>query len=405
MKKILFFFLSMAVILPISCGNGVEEWEPDGPQTPPVTPGKEVNYKERGKEIFDKVNQYYRVAGSDLYCENYPKQPGDQTYSYLWPYDGIVSGAALLTQLGYQVNYETMVLNFNKYWRQGAAGNNIPGFGSSTNGTTGGGTRFYDDNSIVGINLIDAYEITGNTAFLDRAREVVQFLKSGEDNTLGGALWWNEDQKNQTGVADSNKPACSNGYATQFLLRYHAVCSAAEKADVLAFAKRLYNWLSTNLKDTDHCYWNDKNNQGVVNKTKWTYNTGVMIQNGICLYRITGENAYLNDAIASAQGAYDFFVKTRNGVTLSYPDHDPWFSTKLLRAYIDLAPLYEKADSYIQAYAKFINHGYDKARTDAGFFYEDWTGASPKRYQLLLMQDAVIESYAALALYMNEKDK
>ena len=399
MKKLLSYLLSLVVILLVSCSDDTEKWKPDGPQKPPVTPGDEVNYKERAKEIFDKIQVHYRVAANGLYKENYPQQPGDQSYSYLWPYDGVVSGAALLTELGYSVNFEAMTLNFNLYWREGAAGNNIPGFGSSTNGTTGGGTRFYDDNSIVGINLVDAYEITKNEIFLDRARQVVQFLKSGEDDKLGGALWWNEDQKDITGDANSNKPACSNGYATQFLLRYHSVCSASEKADVLAFAKRLYNWLKTNLKDTDHCYWNDKNNQGMINKTKWTYNTGVMIQNGICLYRITGENGYLNDAIASAQGAYDFFVKTRNGVTLAYPDHDPWFSTKLLRAYIDLAPLHAKADSYIEAYAKFINHGYDKARTDAGFFYEDWTGASPKRYYSLLMQAAVVESYAALALY------
>lgn len=399
MKKTLSLLLGLSIILFASCDDGSEKWEPGGPQKPPVNPEEEVDCKERAKEIFDLIQVHYRISSNGLYKENYPQQAGDNTYSYLWPYDGVVSGAALLTELGYDVDFETMALNFDKYWREGAAGNNIPGFGSSTNGVTGGGTRFYDDNSIVGINLVDAYEITGNEAFLNRAKQVVQFLKSGEDSVLGGALWWNEEQKNITGDANSNKPSCSNGYATQFLLRYYAVCEASERADVLAFAKRLYNWLKTNLKDEDNCYWNDKNNQGGINKTKWTYNTGVMIQNGIRLYKITGENVYLNDAISSAQGAYDFFVKTRNGVTLSYPDHDPWFNTKLLRAYIDLVPHYSTADNYIKAYIKFINNGYDEARTDTGFFYEDWTGASPKRYYSLLMQAAVVESYAALALY------
>lgn len=400
MKKLLFILIAGLLV---SCGDDAEKWKPDGPQTPPPTGETEVKYNERAKEIFDKIQIHYASGTPGLYRENYPPQGAEQNYSFLWPYDGLVSGAALLTELGYNVNYESMVTNFDKYWRDGVAGNNIGGFGSSTDGNTGGGTRFYDDNSIVGISLVEAYHITGNRAFLDRAKQVVQFLKSGEDNKLGGGLWWNEEQKDLTGVADSNKPACSNGYATQFLLQYYQVCDASEKADILAFAKRQYDWIRQNLLDTDHCYWNDINNQGIVNKYKWTYNTGVMIQNGICLYRITNEKKYLDEATASAQGAYDYFVKTRNGVTLSYPDSDPWFNTKLLRAYIDLAPYYPQADTYIKSYAKFINHGYDNARTDDGFFYEDWTGASPKRYYSLLMQVAVVESYAALAVYEESK--
>ncbi len=400
MKKSILIIL--ACLWTVSCSDGSEKWNPEGPEVPPGTDPTEVKYAARAKEMFDLIQVHYKNGTAGLYKESNPQQSGDPTFSYLWPYDGLVSGAGLLTKLGYNVNYESMVTNFDKYWI--ANGNNgIAGFGSSTNGTTGGGTRFYDDNSIVGINLVEAYEATQNVAFLNRARQVVDFLKTGEDDRLGGALWWNEDQKDQTGVSDSNKPACSNGYATQFLLRYYQICPAAEKADVLAFAKRLYTWLRTNLKDTDNCYWNDLNNQGAVNKTKWTYNTGVMVQNGLCLYQITKEQSYLTEAKASADGAYDFFVKSRNGLALAYPDHDPWFNTKLLIAYIDLAPLYSKADQYIQTYIKFIDNGYEKARTDLGFFYEDWTSGAAKRYYSLLMQDAVVESYAAIALYKGEK--
>ena len=403
MKKICYLMLGL---LFMACSDGSEKWSPgdDDPDDPYGGGEETVIYHQRAKEMFDLVQRYYKHGNSGLYKESFPSQSGDPEYSFLWPYDGLVSSAALLTQLGYDVGYPEMVNGFEKYWRNGANGNNIGGYGSSTDGTTGGGTRFYDDNSIVGISLVEAYEVTGNADYLQRAGRIVKFLQSGEDNVLGGALWWNEDQKNMTGEPNSNKPSCSNGYATQFLLKYYAVCGASEKAEVLAFAKRLYEWLRTNLLDpSDKCYWNDINAKGEINKTKWTYNTGVMVQNGICLYRITGEQRYLTEAVASAQGGYDFFVRTRNGVTLAYPDNDPWFNTKLLRAYIDLQPLHRGADAWIKAYQKFINNGYDNARTDEGFFYEDWTGASAKRYYSLLMQDAVIESYGALALYAGEE--
>ena len=72
-----------------------------------------------------------------------------------------------------------------------------------------------------------------------------------------------------------------------------------------------------------------------------------MIQNGVCLYKITNDENYLNEAKASAQGAYGVFVRSVNGIGLAYPDHDPWFNTKLLRAYIDIAPYDPNVKQYI----------------------------------------------------------
>jgi len=388
------------VFLCISCNDGSEPFIPPVVIPPVITDTVKCN--SRAKEIFDLINQYYRLSNG-LYKENSPAQSGDQTYSYLWPYVGLVSGAATLNQIGYTVDIATLSDNYEKYFRSGANGNNIGGYGSSTNGTTGGGTRFYDDNSIVGVSLMEAYNITKEQRFLDRSSLIVTFLKSGVDNLLGGAMWWNEDEKNIANDGNSNKPTCANGYATLFLLEYYLACPQAEKPSILSFAKSEYAWLKANLQDpADKCYWNDMNSSGAVNKTKWTYNTGVMIQNGVRLYRITGDQTYLDDAVGTAQGSYDYFVKSRNNIALTYPGNDPWFNTKLLRGYIDLEPLYKNADSYIQVYYNFINNGYAKARTAQGFFFEDWSGANQNRYYSLLMQDAVVESYGALSLYKKE---
>ncbi|MFW6328221.1 MAG: glycoside hydrolase family 76 protein, partial [Bacteroidota bacterium] len=139
-----------------------------------------------------------------------------------------------------------------------------------------------------------------------------------------------------------------------------------------------------------------------INHTRWTYNSGVMIQVGIEMFEITGKQNYLDEAVSASQGAYDFFVKPRNGLAISYPDHDPWFNTKLLDAYIDVEPYFQAAKDYIDNYLNFINYGYENARTSEGFFYEDWTGESPKRYYSLLMQASVVESYGALSVFYEE---
>ena len=321
----------------------------------------------------------------------------------MWPYDGLVSGAAALHALGYDVNYTDMVDRFDVYYRTSSGSVNVGGYGSSTNGTTGGGTRYYDDNSIVGIDLVEAYSLTNNQTYLTKAKQIVEFLKSGEDNTFGGGLWWNEDEKNIPGNENSNKPSCANGYAILFLLDYYSVCSQSEKAEVLAFAKRLYDWVVANLRDpADGCYWNDKQASGSIREVKWTYNTGAMISNGVRLYKITGEQTYLDSAIASSDGAYNYFVRPLNGLALAYPDHDPWFTTKLVRAFIDIEPYYKNAGNYIKTFINFLDYAYENARLSSGLFYEDWTGTDPKRAEQLLMQDAALESLGIIALYKGE---
>ncbi len=309
MKKIKTILAILPALLFSCAGDDVEKYIPPTPIAP-SEPGEEVVYHKRAKEQFDLINQCYRInsgATEGLYNENYPKKDGDNSASFLWPYDGLVSGAAALHALG------------------------------------------------------------------------------------------------QQGVGDSNKPTCANGYATLFLLEYYSVCPQEEKADVLALAKRLYAWTLTNLRDPeDGCYWNDKQADGSINKTKWTYNTGVMISNGVRLYKITGEQTYLDSAIASSEGAYNYFVRPLNGLALAYPDHDPWFTTKLVRAFIDIEPYYKNAGNYIKTFINFLDYAYENARLSNGLFYEDWTGATPKRAEQLLMQDAALESLGMIALYKGE---
>jgi hypothetical protein len=392
----------------ISCTGDAEEKYV--PPTTPATPTEPdvVVYHERAKAQFDLINQYYQVrtgATTGFYNENYPKQASDNAASFLWPYDGLVSGVATLQALGYNVDYTAFVARFDRYYRPSAGSVNIGGYGSQTDGTQGGGTRYYDDNSIVGIDLVEAYNLTKDNTYLAKAKQVVTFLKSGEDDTFGGGLWWDEDEKNQAGNGNSNKPACANGFATLFLLEYYAVCPQSEKADVLAFAKRLYSWLKTNLRDpADGCYWNDKQADGSINQTKWTYNSGAMIASGVRLYRYTSEQAYLDDAIASATGAYSYFVRPAGSLALAYPNHDPWFTIKLVKAFIDLVPYYKAASGYVDTFANYLNYAYDHARSSNGLFYEDWTGtnANPSRSAQLLMQDAALESLGVIALYKGE---
>lgn len=399
-------------LLAVSCGcsdGAKEEFIPvDGGGSGGTTPAEKVVWHERAYETFGAIDRAYRVssgATANFYNENYPKGSGDLSASYLWPYDGLMSGVALLNRLGYDVDYKAKVERFQAYWRtSGLVG--VGGYGSQTNGKAGGGDRFYDDNSIVGLNLVEAYRQLKDPVYLQRCADIVKFLLSGEDDVMGGALWWCEGQKNKPGVDDSNKPACANGYAQWFLLSYYEICPEAEREGVLALAKRLYAWEYANLRDPeDNVYWNSKGADGVINKTKWTYNSGAMIAAGVRLYKVTGEDHYLKEAQATADGAYNYFVRSRNGITLCYPFNDPWFTIKLVRSYIELEPYHKNCTRYIETFVADLERAWTKARNDRGLFYEDWSGQKPNpdRDKSLLMQDAVLESLGAIAIYKGEK--
>ena len=147
----------------ISCSKDVEEWNGNGGSKP--KPEIVIDWKSRAKETYLSIVRNYRIgtgAASGLFKENYPAGSGDGLASFLWPYDGMVSGIAALNRLGEDVGYVNAVENFQKYYRTyGAVA--VGGYGSSTDGTNGGGDRFYDDNSIVGIELVEAYRQTKDT--------------------------------------------------------------------------------------------------------------------------------------------------------------------------------------------------------------------------------------------------
>lgn len=403
-KHLCFIAILISAVCAAQCGNDKEKWNPVSGNGDSGNDKPAVKYGERAKETFDAICALYQIssgAGAGFFME----EQGKGVISFLWPYDGMCAGFAAMTRLGYEVDYASRVERFQAYWRN-AAVKNIGGYGSSTNGVSGGGDRFYDDNSIVGIELVEAYNITGDTKYIDRCAQIVKFLKSGMDNTFGGALWWCESSINQPGNEDSNKPACANGYATWFLLRYYDVCPEAEKAEVLSLAKELYDWLYKNLRDPeDNLYWNSKQAGGEINKTKWTYNSGAMIAAGTRLYKITADKSYLNQAKATADSAFSYFVRSRNGLPLSYPTNDPWFTIQLVKSYIELEPYHKNCTNYLATFMSNLDYAWEHGRDGSGLFYEDWTGKNinPSRDHTLLMQAAAIESLATAALYKGEK--
>lgn len=407
--------LTLVLLLSTSCGEDGEKFTaPPNPQE--GNGGKETettHYHVWAKELSDIVNMNFRI-NSGVFAGLYKGKMQEQTVSFLWAYDSMVSASATIFKLGYQTDYTAVADNYERYLLPKAI-YDVPGYSSGTNGTTGNnGTRFYDDNSIVGISLIEAYRLTDEKRFLDRARKIVDFLKTGLiDVGNGEALWWNEIEANNPRGKDEEgklckQPTCANGYAANFLIQLYMemqkLGNQKEAVQALTLATQLYNWLYNNLRNPiDGTYYNDMRSDGTIVETYYTYNSGIMIQNAILLYEITQKPEYLSAAKNTARGAANRFIKERNGVKQAWPSNCTWFNVKLFNGFVMIEPYMSEAKVWIESYITYADNGWKHARTADGLLYEDWTAAQTGRVYELLQQGGNIESLTRIALYKKDK--
>lgn len=162
--------------------------------------------------------------------------------------------------------------------------------------------RFYDDNEWMVLGLVEASEVFGSgrattdsstvddrmsAKFLAYAEEAFAFVMSGEDDKLGGGIYWRELRKD-------SKNTCSNAPAAAAAL---ALYRKTGKVTYLKTAKRLYAWTREHLRDpVDGLYWDSESLKGHVDTAKWTYNSGLMLRDAAELYSITKKESYAADA-------------------------------------------------------------------------------------------------------------
>lgn len=356
-------------------------------------------YKDKAKYVYDLINKNYSVSGTDFLAENYPVESGDKKVCYLWSVSGVYTGVGMLRQLGYaDPSFEKIDRSVDSYWSNK---NSLPA-AESYPPVYGGGTRFYDDNATIGLDYLENYYKTKNQHFLDQAEKCMAFDFTGESNDVGGGIFWNEDEK-YPGATNYLKAACSSAFSAKLALDLYEITNNPE---YLAFGKRLYDWMKLKLQDpNDLIIWNDVAiTTGIPNKTKWTYNSGMVLSTASLLFRITGEQHYFDDAKALAEATFTFFTISSDNVGRQFPDHDPWFTAKLFRGYLsfyDIDPT--KNTKYIDAMIKNVDYAWLHSRTFEGFFYEDWSGKKLGRYQWLLNQACMIEMYGRIAIYKGEK--
>lgn len=364
----------------------------------------------RARAMMKTIYSLYSVDESPLLAENYPHQSGDRAtylaegadqsineYSYLWPYSGTLSMmVALYDATGDEryidhINHITLE-GLDRYYDTSREPNAY-----SSYITADKADRFYDDNIWLAIDLTDLYLTTGNEDYLAGARGIWDFIISGRDDVLGDGIYWCEQKK-------QSKNTCSNAPAAVCALKLY---KATGKKKFLSTGRALYEWVFNTLRDTDdNLYFDNISLDGNISRAKYSYNSGQMIEAGVLLYSITGEDRFLRQAQATARSCYSRWFKTvKDGdrEIRIMESGDVWFDAVMLRGLIALYRIDGNAE-YLTSVRHTLDYAWRNGRDKDGLFgkYLSSQDENPRRW--LLTQAAYAEMSARMAKVDIEED-
>ena len=247
----------------------------------------------------------------------------------------------------------------------------------------------YDDQMWLCREMVRAYRLTGDKAYLTEATMLADYCIDGWDccldangNEYGGISW---------GPGYNSKHSCSNGPLIQPLvwladiyrtddeaedLKYYYILPDSTRTNTmrrhsevyLEMARKVYLWQKEKLLNhSTGVYWDMLGAPGEIQYVKvnrrtyrthvdtggptgtaYTYNTGTMLAGAAELYRVTGETLFLNDLNALCRSSYTQFARRRRisgTVYFEWPTDDvatsgfnTWFDDVLMRAYVDAYP-------------------------------------------------------------------
>src|SRR6202050_4605046 len=272
---------------------------------------------------FEAMQQHYYIDGSGLY-EGEP-------FSFLWPFSQALAATVSMANVpgieapgierpGAPVSFprelHARLVGLSSYLdsdnsgaSEGAFTSTLPAFDGTVAPPAGpGGTKYYDDNDWVGIELARVYELTHSPTALGSAEGIMAFEMSswqaGPEVACPGGIPFS----NAAGNTDRN--TTTTAPAAELAMQLYRI---THNSEYLQFAEMAYEWVRACLLQPSGLYADHIRQHGVVEPMLWSYNQGTMIGAGTLLYQATGNSEYLFQARQTAKAAFSYFTPARLG--------------------------------------------------------------------------------------------
>jgi Glycosyl hydrolase family 76 len=334
---------------------------------------------------FQAMQRYYYIQGSGLYS--------GEPFSYLWPFSQALAANVTLANVlrmppsvaselrARLVGLRSYLDTNNSGLPEGTFTSTLAAFDGTVAPPAGpGGTKYYDDNDWVGIELMRIYKLTHEPAALGSAEAIMAFEMAGWQTNpqlpCPGGIPFSNNAENTDRNTVTNAPAAE--LAVQL---YRATANV----QYLRFAEMAYEWVRGCLLQPSGLYADHINAHGAVEQTLWSYGQGTMIGAGTLLYQATGNAAYLYQARQTAKAALAYFTPERLGSEI------PFFPSVYFRnvLYLDSVTHDPPGAKLAQSY---VDYAWQHLRLSNNLF----VAGSPAAAQLLV-QAAIVQIYGLLS--------
>ena len=211
--------------------------------------------------------------------------------------------------------------------------------------------NFYDDSEWIG-PIVRLYEVTKEDKYLATAKDLMEWVKTAWNNIGGGGIAWEKNDNLHS------KNACSNGPAALLAVRLYEV---TKDADYLEWSKKIYDWEKEHLFNpaTGAVYDALNGNTGELNKVTLSYNSGTFTGAAYHLFKVTGDETYLNDARKCANFAISdrSMIDTSNNIIRDEGKTDGGlFKGIFMRYFRQLLDEPALSEVYREKFTTFFNH-------------------------------------------------